>query len=51
MSNANRWSADGPNGSAFHEIMVLPTFAPDIARPQDLGPFQGSQMTEKSSGE
>ena len=51
MSSTNRWRADGPDGSAFHEIIVLPTFAPDIARPQNLGPFQGgSQMTGRSSG-
>jgi hypothetical protein len=51
MPHPNRWTADGPNGSAFHEIIVLPTVAPDIARPQNLGPFQGLQMTENCSGE
>ena len=29
-----RWSLDDPNqGSAFHEIVVLPTLAPHLARP------------------
>jgi hypothetical protein len=51
MPSANCWSADGSDGSAFHEIVVLPTFAPNIARPQNLGPFQGLPTTEKSPGE
>ena len=51
MPSTNRWSTDGPDGSAFHEIVVLPTFALDLAHPQNLGPYQGPQMTEKSLGE
>jgi len=31
---ANRWSNDNPNqGSAFHELVVLPTLAPHLSRP------------------
>ncbi|TFK59276.1 hypothetical protein BDN72DRAFT_865284 [Pluteus cervinus] len=29
----NRWTPDGPQGSAFHELVILPTVAPHLARP------------------
>jgi hypothetical protein len=33
-SMPNRWSLDDPNqGSAFHELVVLPTVAPELVRP------------------
>jgi len=33
----NRWSNDDPNqGSAFHELVALPTLAPHLARPYHL---------------
>ncbi|KZP18181.1 hypothetical protein FIBSPDRAFT_1028306 [Athelia psychrophila] len=35
----NRWTVDAPNGTAFHEIMVLPNLAPHLARPEHMGPF------------
>ena len=51
MPHYNRWTADEPNGSAFYEIVVLPTVALEIARPQNLEPFQVSQITENCPGE
>jgi len=34
FSMASRWTNDNPNqGSAFHELVVLPTLAPQLARP------------------
>jgi hypothetical protein len=34
---SNRWSLDDPNqGSAFHELVVLPTLAPELARPYNV---------------
>jgi hypothetical protein len=36
---ANRWTDDEPDGSAFHEIIMLPTLAPQLARPQHLVPY------------
>ncbi|KAI0260989.1 hypothetical protein BGY98DRAFT_75869 [Russula aff. rugulosa BPL654] len=45
----NRWSADGADGSAFHEIIVLPTVAPELARPQNLVPYLGQQVSESGS--
>ena len=34
MSYPNRWSNNDPRqGSAFHELVVLPTLAPQLARP------------------
>jgi len=30
---ATRWTNDPRQGSAFHEILVLPTVAPHLARP------------------
>ena len=31
---SQRWTNDNPNqGSAFHELVVLPTLAPQLARP------------------
>ena len=28
-----RWTNDARQGSAFHELLVLPTLAPNLARP------------------
>ena len=28
-----RWTNDTQQGSAFHELLVLPTLAPNLARP------------------
>jgi len=47
----NCWTANGANGSTFHEVIVLPTVAPEPARPQNLGPYQGQQVTESGSSE
>jgi hypothetical protein len=34
---ANRWSNDNPHqGSAFHKLVVLPTLAPQLARPYQV---------------
>jgi hypothetical protein len=40
MSNRpNRWTRDDENpGSLFHELVVLPTLAPELARPEYLLP-------------
>lgn len=36
-AGANRWSIDDENpGSIFHELVVLPTLAPHLARPEYL---------------
>jgi len=32
----NRWDNSPNTGSAFHEIIVLPTMAPDLARPYQV---------------
>lgn len=39
---ANRWSHDGQPGSYFHELVVLPTLAPQLARPEYLDPNSGT---------
>jgi len=36
----NRWSVDEPDGTNFHELVVLPTLAPQLARPEHLRPVQ-----------
>jgi hypothetical protein len=35
-AGTNRWSIDGNPGSVFHELVVLPTLAPHLARPDYL---------------
>jgi hypothetical protein len=32
----NRWDGNPNPGSAFHELIVLPTLAPDLARPYQV---------------
>lgn len=36
MSQPARWTLDGPPGSVFHEFIVLPTLAPELARHDPL---------------
>ncbi|SRR6266567_1072302 len=39
---SNRWTQDDPiPGSYFHELVVLPTLAPHLARPEYLGATTG----------
>ena len=39
---SNRWTHDDEHpGSLFHELVVLPTLAPHLARPEYLGKTQG----------
>lgn len=35
---SNRYTMNGPPGSAFHELLVLPTLAPQLARPANAFP-------------
>ena len=35
-AGTNRWSIDGNPGSVFHELVILPTLAPHLARPDYL---------------
>jgi len=36
---SNRWSVNEPDGTNFHELVVLPTFMPGIARHENLEPY------------
>ena len=44
-SGTNRWAIDDENpGSMFHELVVLPTLAPHLARPEYLEPTLGGPV-------
>lgn len=47
MARRARWTMDGPPGSAFHEIIVLPTVAPQLAR---VSRVSGAQVADGVPG-
>ncbi|PIL32852.1 hypothetical protein GSI_04969 [Ganoderma sinense ZZ0214-1] len=50
MSRPARWTESGPPGSDFHEIIVLPTVAPELARQDASGaPSSVSATGEEAS--
>lgn len=38
MAPHARFTIDEPDGSSFHELVILPTLAPQLARPGNLHP-------------
>jgi hypothetical protein len=41
----NRWTEEEPDGTPCHELLILPTFAPHLARPEILVPRNAGRQS------